>query len=56
MKLANIGGITSQKAMQIIDQVKDATSKWEAFAIKAHMSPESKNSIQLALNRVLKNS
>ncbi len=55
LKLAEIGSIKKQKAMQIIEGVKNAITKWEDFAKKAGVSKPSATMIQAALNRVSKN-
>lgn len=47
LKLAEIGSLTKQKALQIIDEVKFAVSKWKIFAKTAGVSPASQKMIHI---------
>lgn len=50
LKLADIVGIKKQKALQIIDEVKHAISKWEIFAKNAGTTNSSCAMIKRELN------
>jgi serine/threonine-protein kinase HipA len=52
LKLATIGGIEIQNALQIIDDVRAAISKWSPFATASGVSPASSARIQRVLNTV----
>ena len=54
VKLAEISGIKKTKALQIIDEVKIAVSKWKMFAEDAGVSHSSLKMIQIAIDRVAK--
>ena len=54
VKLAEISGIKKTKALQIIDEVKMAVSKWKIFAEDAGVSHSSLKMIQIAIDRVAK--
>lgn len=49
LKLASLVSIKEERAIEIIDQVKQAISEWSRFAKLAHVSPTSAASIKLAL-------
>jgi len=49
LKLAEISGIKKIKALQIIDEVKMAVSKWKTFAQDAGVSHNSLKMIQTAI-------
>lgn len=49
LKLAEVASITEQKALEIINQVSDAISRWDEFAKKADVSQLSRNNIQKVL-------
>lgn len=55
LKLAEIGGIKKQRAIEIIDQVKNAASQWRDFAKDANLTKKSSAMIQAALEGILKN-
>lgn len=55
LKLAEVAGIKKQNALQIIDEVKMAVSKWTSFAKDMGVSSTSVKMIQVALDRVEKN-
>ena len=52
-KLADALGIKKQKALQVVDEVKSAVSKWNMFAKEAGVSKSSQNMIQKYLNILL---
>lgn len=54
LKLSEVSGMKKQKALQIIEEVRNATSKWADFAKEAGVSNVSSNRIQTVLARVLK--
>jgi len=54
LKLANIGGIKKQKALEIIDEVKRVVSNWKTFAEQAGVSSASLKMIQTVIDRVSK--
>ncbi len=53
LKLAVKTKIDEQKALAIIDQVKEAVSKWKQFAEEAHVSPNSIKNIGYQLCNVI---
>ncbi len=55
MQLAEIGGIKKQKALQIIDEVRNATVKWGVLAKNANVTNSSREMIQASLDKVAKN-
>lgn len=55
LKLAEIGGIKKQKALQIIDEIKKAVSKWTDFAKDVGVSTTSLKMIQKSLDQTLIN-
>lgn len=55
LKLAAISKISEQKAIAIIDQVKDAVSKWGQFAKEANVTDKSAKNIHSQLHRTLSN-
>jgi len=55
LKLAEIGLIKPKKALMIIEEVKEAVSKWPYFASKAFVSHKSSEYIQRELEKVLRN-
>ncbi len=55
LKLAKIASIKQDRAMSIIEEVKEAVSRWGDFANSAQVSIKSRDKIQAMLNRVLKN-
>jgi serine/threonine-protein kinase HipA len=55
LKLAEIGSIKKQKAVEIIEEVKNTTSKWRNFAKHANVTKRSSDMIQTALESVRKN-
>lgn len=54
LKLAEVGGIKKQKALQIIDEVRSTVSKWEIYAKNFEVSTASRKMISAALERVEK--
>lgn len=46
LKVAGKGGIKKSDAVKLMDQVKTAVSKWEAFAVKAGMSEHNMKKIK----------
>jgi len=54
LKLANIGGIKKQKALEIIDEVKRVVSNWKTFAEQAGVSSASLKMIQTVIDSVSK--
>jgi serine/threonine-protein kinase HipA len=55
LKLAEIGGLTKQKALEIIDQVKCSVSRWEFFAKEANVSKSSCSLVKKSLDDLFKN-
>lgn len=55
LKLASIGNIKQDKALEIINQVINATKKWDAFAREVGVSEVQIKNIGEALSRVYKN-
>ncbi len=55
LKLAEVAGVSHQKAMEIIDQVRTAISKWSHISKESFVSRKSSDRIQKSLNLVLKN-
>lgn len=55
LKLAEISEIKPEKALEIIDEAKQAIAKWSVFAKQAGVSNTSCSMIQSALNRIAKN-
>ncbi len=53
LKLAEVASIQPQKALSIIDQVKEAVSKWPHFSKQAFVSTKSSDRIQKELARGL---
>ncbi len=53
LKLAEVGGIKKQRALQIIDQIKKAVSKWPDFAKDVGVSATSLKMIQKSLDQIL---
>ena len=49
LKLASIVSIKEKRAIEILDQVKEAVSNWNEFAKIAHVSPKSSRIIQSTL-------
>lgn len=56
LKLATIGNITEDKALEIINQVNTATKQWDAFAQEVGVSEVQIKNIGEDLSRVYKNS
>jgi serine/threonine-protein kinase HipA len=54
LKLALIGNIKRDKALDIIDQVLEATQKWSDFAAKTGVSKLQTKNIAEALNQINK--
>lgn len=54
LKLAEVGGLKKPKALQIIDEVRGAVSKWEVYAKNFDVSAASCNMISAALDQVEK--
>ena len=54
LKLAEISGLTKQKALEIIDQVKCSISRWEFFAKEANVSKSSCALVKKSLDDLLK--
>lgn len=52
LKLAALTNINKQKALSIIDQVKDAVSKWRQFAEEANVSRKSTKNIYSQLSNI----
>lgn len=52
LQLAKVGGIKSEKALHIIDEIKMAVSKWRRFATEAGVSAASQHMIKNALDHV----
>jgi len=52
LKLAEIGSIKKQKALEIIDHIKGAVSKWNAFADEAQVGLKSSKNIEMALEKI----
>jgi len=52
LKLATIGKINDQKALLIINQVKDAVSKWKQFAEEANACRQSSKNIHSELSSI----
>lgn len=52
LKLAATLSIKQQTALEIIEQVRAAISKWDHFSKKAGVSRQSSKQIQLALNKI----
>jgi serine/threonine-protein kinase HipA len=52
LKLGAVTGINEQKAQLIIDQVKEAVSKWRQFAEEANVSQQSSKNIYSQLSRI----
>jgi serine/threonine-protein kinase HipA len=52
LRLAEVGGIKEQKALQIIDEVTSAVARWERFSKEAGVSLTSRKMIQTALDEV----
>lgn len=50
LKLSKVGQISEQRALEIIEQVKEAVSKWKQFAKEANVSRESMDNIQKKLS------
>ncbi|MDF3047876.1 MAG: HipA protein [Candidatus Midichloriaceae bacterium] len=55
LKLASVGNIKQDKALEIIDQVRSATQKWHEFAAKAGVSKLQTKNIGEVLNAINKN-
>jgi serine/threonine-protein kinase HipA len=55
LKLASVGNIGSNKALQIINQVLDAVKNWPKFAHERGVSTLSSKNISAALNAIYKN-
>ena len=55
LKLAEISGLTKQKALEIIDQVKCSISRWEFFAKEANVSKSSCALVKKSLDDLFKN-
>lgn len=55
LKLAEVGQIKKEKALRIIDDVKDAVLQWHPFAKDAHVSKTSHSMVQAAINLSIKN-
>lgn len=55
LKLAEIATIKQQIALEIIDEVKQAVSRWNHFAKLSNVSPISAKNIKSVLDSVLKN-
>lgn len=55
LKLATVTSIKPERAIEIIDQVKHAISKWKDFATSSNVTLKSSSTIQTMLNQVLKN-
>ncbi len=55
LKLAKIVGIKQQKAIEIINEVKNAVSKWQYFAKDAGVTKISCSMIQTAMDRIAAN-
>ncbi len=54
LKLAQIVAIKKQDALEIIDEVKAAISKWSFFADKAEVSNKSSKNIETVLSQIIK--
>lgn len=54
IKLASLGAISQEKALHIIEEVKQGVSQWKILSKEAGVSPASSKMIQAALNSVLK--
>ncbi len=52
LKLATASGLKAQKALEIIEEVKEATSKWKIFATEAGVHSSSLNMIQNEIARI----
>jgi len=52
LKLASSAKINEKKALSIIDQVKDAASKWSQFAKEAGVSQQSSKNIHSQLTKI----
>lgn len=55
LKLAEVAMIKQQKALEIIDQVKHAVSRWDYFAKCSNVTPKSTKNIKSVLDNILKN-
>ena len=56
LKLANVGSIKQDKALNIIDRALKATAKWDKFAAEAGVSKLQTKNIGEALSFIRKNS
>lgn len=54
LALASLGGIKKQKALEIIDETKQALLKWNAISRNAGVSKSSSDLIGHAFERILK--
>jgi len=54
LKLADVASIKHERALEIIDQVKNAVTKWKIFAEEAGVTRQSSNRIQIAMDSVFK--
>ncbi|MCX7338423.1 MAG: type II toxin-antitoxin system HipA family toxin [Alphaproteobacteria bacterium] len=52
LKLAEVGGIKKQKALEIIDEIQGAVSKWDHFAKKSGVTSGSRIMIRNAFDRI----
>ncbi|MSP53388.1 MAG: type II toxin-antitoxin system HipA family toxin [Gammaproteobacteria bacterium] len=52
MKLADVGSIKKEKALEIIEQVRDAIARWNEFAKDANVTAQSTNKISNVLNNM----
>lgn len=55
LKLAEVSGIKKQKAIQIINEVKDAVSKWRDFSKDANLTKKSSSMIQEVIEKIINN-
>ncbi|MBS0358113.1 MAG: type II toxin-antitoxin system HipA family toxin [Proteobacteria bacterium] len=54
LKLADVTSIKKQRALEVVEQVKDAILNWRNFADEAKVSKTSKTRVQISIDRVLK--
>jgi len=52
LDLAEVGGIKKREALEMIDEVRSATSKWDSFADRAGVGDVSKKMIQSAIHKM----
>jgi serine/threonine-protein kinase HipA len=55
LKLANVGNIKKEKALEIINQLKNSIAKWRIFAEEACVSKLQTKNIEGALDHIAKN-